>query len=106
MNHEPGVMFALFAAGVLLTLLVGFYCVLTTRNLVRALIGIEILTKAVTLLLILCGHLADRIALAQTLAITLIVIEVVVMVVAVGIVLCVFRHNQTIDVATLRDLKG
>jgi NADH-quinone oxidoreductase subunit K len=99
-------MFALFGAGVLLTLLVGFYCVLTTRNLVRALIGIEILTKAVTLLLILCGHLAGRIALAQTLAITLIVIEVVVMVVAVGIVLCVFRHNQTIDVATLRDLKG
>jgi hypothetical protein len=36
----------------------------------------------------------------------LIVIEVVLMVVVGGIILWVFRHNQTIDASLLRKLKG
>ena len=106
MNSDTAQLFALFGIGVALTLIVGLYCVLTTRNLVRVLIGLEIVTKAVTLLIILCGYAAGRTALAQSLAITLIIIEVAVIVVAVGIVLCVYRHDQSIDVAQVQNLKG
>ena len=99
-------LFLLFGLGVVLTLIVGIYCVITTRNLVRALIGLEILTKGVTLLIILSGYAAGRVALAQSLAITLIIIEVTVIAVAVSVVLCVFRRNKTIDATAIRNLKG
>ena len=57
-------------------------------------IGLELLTKGITLFIILAGYVTGRTGLAQAMAITLIIIEVVVIVVAVGVVLCVFRHNQ------------
>ncbi|MDD4888620.1 MAG: NADH-quinone oxidoreductase subunit K, partial [Phycisphaerae bacterium] len=80
MNNE---MFALFGVGVVCVLAIGVYCIAITKNLIRVLIGMEVMTKGVTLLLIAAGRRADRLALAQSLAITLIVIEVAVIVVAV-----------------------
>ena len=79
--------FLLFSVSAALVLIAGFYCLIMTSNLIRALIGLEILTKSVTLFIILAGHATGRTGLAQALAITLIVIEVVVIAVAVGIVL-------------------
>jgi len=73
MNAETTMLFATFGIGVVLTLVAGFYCVLTTRSLIRALIGLEILTKAVTLLIILAGCVTGRMALAQALAVTALV---------------------------------
>jgi len=89
-----------------LLFIIGMYCVIATRNLIRTLIGLEILMKAVTLLIILAGHVTNRMALAQTLVITLIVIEVVVMVVAAGVIINIFRHNNSLDARNLQNLKG
>jgi multisubunit Na+/H+ antiporter MnhC subunit len=89
-----------------MVLISGFYCLLVTYNLVRALIGLELLTKGITLLIILVGYATGRTGLAQAMAITLIVIEVVIIVVGVGVVLCIFRHNQSIDARMLRNIKG
>ncbi len=89
-----------------LVLITGFYCLIVTYNLIRALIGLELLTKSVTLFIILAGYITGRTALAQALAITLIVIEVVVIAVAVGIVLCVYKHNKSIDTRLLKNIKG
>ncbi|MDD5044555.1 MAG: NADH-quinone oxidoreductase subunit K [Candidatus Omnitrophica bacterium] len=99
-------LFGLFSVFVILLFIAGTYSILVTFNLIRALIGIEILIKAVTLLIILAGYLTGNLGLAQAIAITLIVIEVVFMVVAGGIVLSIFRHHGTIDTRNLRDLKG
>ena len=106
MKPEMVPLFSLFGVGVVLTMIVGFYCLLTTRNLIRALIGLEILTKGVTLLIILCGYVSGQTGLAQSLAITLIVIEVAVVVVAVSIVLCIYRKTDGIDTKDLREIKG
>jgi multisubunit Na+/H+ antiporter MnhC subunit len=95
-----------FTIGIALVMIAGFCCLLITYNLIRALIGMELLTKGVTLLIILVGYVTGHTGLAQAMAITLIVIEVVVIVVAVGIVLCVFKHNQSIDSRLLRNIKG
>ena len=89
-----------------LLFIIGMYCVIATRNLIRTLFGLEILMKAVTLLIILAGHVTNRMALAQTLVITLIVIEVVVMVVAAGVIINIFRHNNSLDARNLQNLKG
>ena len=92
--------------GGILVFIIGIYCILVTFNLIRAIIGLELLTKTVTLFLILAGYVTGRTGLAQALAITLIVIEVVVIAIAAGVILCVFRHNKTIDVKLLRNIKG
>ncbi len=84
----------------------GLYTLLVTQNLIRTIIGLELLTKAVTVGLILTGKLTGKLGLGQALSITVIVIEVVVMVVAVGLVLLARRHTGQIDSRLLRNLKG
>jgi len=92
------------AAGVLFT--AGLYCIFASRNLIRIVIGIEMLTKAVTLMLALAGALTGRLALAEAFVITLIVLEVVVVAVATGLVVGIFRHHGSARVRLLRELKG
>jgi multisubunit Na+/H+ antiporter MnhC subunit len=85
---------------------IGIYCVLATFNLIRALIGLEILIKAVTLLIIAVGYITAHEALAQSLVITLIVIEVVVITISVGVVVGIHGYNKSLDVRKIRNLKG
>jgi NADH-quinone oxidoreductase subunit K len=70
------------------------------------LIGLEILIKAVTLLIVVAGYLSGQVALAQAIIITVIVIEVVVMVVAAGIVLGLHKEYDSLNVRNARNLKG
>jgi multisubunit Na+/H+ antiporter MnhC subunit len=106
MKPEMIPVFSVFGVGVVLTMIVGVYCVVATRSLIRALIGLELLTKGVTLLIILTGYVSGQTALAQSLAITLIVIEVAVIVVAVSLILCIYRRTAGIDTGSIREIKG
>lgn len=90
----------------LLVLITGIYCLIHSRNIIRMIIAIEVMMKAVTLLLAFSGWLMGRIDLVQSFIITMIVIEVVVAVVAAGIALSVYRHNDTLDIDQLDELKG
>jgi NADH:ubiquinone oxidoreductase subunit K len=105
-TNEDLALFSVFALGAMLVLLVGFYSLITTRNLIRVMISLELLTKGVMLLLIVCGRVVNRMALAQAMAITLIIIEVAVVVVAVGIILCVYRQHRTVDRAAVQEIRG
>lgn len=89
-----------------LLLVDGLWCMLATRNLLRILIGLEVLMKSVTFFLIVAGYLSGRMALAQAMVITVIVIEVVVVVAAAGIILGFFRATDTLSVKNARDMKG
>lgn len=93
-------------AGAALLLVAGLYCILVSRNLIRILIGVELLTKAVTLLLIVAGEVTGSRGLAQAFVITLIVVEVVVIVVAAGIVIGTYQRTESLDVRELQTLKG
>ena len=95
-----------FCIFIFLFLTCGFYYLVFTTNLVRALIAIELLVKAVTFLIIFAGYVTGNTSFTQTLAITMIVIEVVVMVVGSGIILCLYRNNNSIDSESIRNLKG
>ncbi len=94
------------AITVILLFVIGTYCILLTHNLIRVLIGLEILIKAVTLLVIFCGYQTGNTSLAQALVITIIVIEVVMMTVAAGVVVGIHRHNNSLDARNIRKLKG
>jgi NADH-quinone oxidoreductase subunit K len=106
MSGEPWQLFYIFGCFIALLSICGLYCLLVTRNMIRAVIGLELLIKAITLLFIAVGYATGRTGLAQALVITIIVIEVVVAVVAGGIALRVFRHNDSLDTRALTRLKG
>ena len=77
-----------------------------SRNLVRILIGLELLTKAVTLLIVVAGVATGRVSLSQSLVITLIVVEVVVIAVAAGVVIASYQHTGSLETRALEKLKG
>ena len=106
MNADP--LSFLWASSLFVALLfiIGIYCLLASYNLIRVLIGLEILIKAVTLLLIAVGFATGHLALTQSLVITLIVIEVVIMTVSVGVVIGIHSHNNSLDSRKISNLKG
>jgi NADH:ubiquinone oxidoreductase subunit K len=96
----------LFLIAIVALFIIGIYTIIATRNLIRTLLGLELTTKAVTLLFILIGFLSGRTGIAQALVITVIIIEVVVIAIAAGLVLGVFRHHHSLDTRNLRNMKG
>ncbi len=99
-------LFRIFGIFIVLIFVVGIYCIIASRNLIRALIGFEILTKGVTLLLVLAGYVTGNTGLSQALVITLIIIEVVIVSVTGGIIISVYRKHGSVDAGLLRNLKG
>jgi NADH:ubiquinone oxidoreductase subunit K len=98
--------FWMMCAVVAMLLVAGIYCLFMTYNLIRILIGIEMLIKAVTLLVITAGFINSHIALAQAIVITLIVVEVVFIVVATGVVIGLHTYYDSLDTKNLKNLKG
>jgi len=84
----------------------GLYCLLTMRNLVKLLIGVEIMSKGISLAIIATGAEKNAIGLAQALTVTYILAEVVVVATALAIIINVFRHTNSLDVSDLSHLKG
>jgi multisubunit Na+/H+ antiporter MnhC subunit len=83
---------------IVLLYIIGFYCLITTRNLIRILIALEVLTKGLTLTLIYVGQITGKMATAQSMVITLIIIEVVILAVAAGIIINIFNHTDSVDI--------
>lgn len=92
--------------GIVLLLVIGLYILLASKNLLRMLIGFEIMSKSVTLGILTAGSVNGRMVLTQTLAITVIVVEVVFIAIALAILMLVYRRKQSISVGKLTDLKG
>lgn len=92
--------------GIVLLLITGLYILLVSKNLLRMLIGFEIMSKSVTLGIITAGMVNGRMVLSQTLAITVIVVEVIFIAIALSILMLVYRKKQSISVGKLTDLKG
>jgi len=87
-------------------LFVGIYCLLTMRNLIKLFIGIEIISKAVSLALLTSGFVRNNILLAQSLVITFIVVEVSLVATALAIIINIYRHTKSLDIRKLTKLKG
>jgi NADH-quinone oxidoreductase subunit K len=106
MSGEAWRLFTTFGFFIILLFTCGLYCIIVTRNLIRAIIGMELLIKSATLLFIVVGSVTGREAITQSLVITIIVIEVIVAVIAGGISLRIYRHTNSLDARGLKKLKG
>jgi NADH-quinone oxidoreductase subunit K len=93
-------------AGVLGLLGVGLYGLLSCRNLIKIVVAMQILVKAAVLGLITASISNNRINLAQSMGITVIVADTVVAIIAIALAVLVKRHLGTLDVGKLSRLRG
>jgi NADH:ubiquinone oxidoreductase subunit K len=96
----------LYMAFAAVLIFVGLYCLLSMRNLIKLFIGIEVISKGISLALVATGFAKKNILVAQALAVTFIVIEVSVVATALAIIINTYRHTGSLDVRRLTKLKG
>lgn len=92
--------------GVILLLVIGFYGLLITRNLIKIVLVLQILVKAVVIALVLAGKASGNLGLGQSLAATVIVADTIVAVVALALAVQVRRRAGTLDLAKISTLRG
>lgn len=80
---------------------IGLYCLLGKKNLIKMVIGIEILAKAATLCFIAVGGGA-----VQGYVIIVIAIEAIVAAIALSILVNVWRHTKSLDATKMMKLRG
>lgn len=105
--------------------IIGLYCVLTKKNIVKIVIGLVIMEYAVNLFLVLLGYRKDGVApimdkttnpleflatsvdpLPQALVVTSIVIGLAVTTLAIALCIKLYEKYGTFDISEIRRLKG
>ena len=99
-------LFTMFLIGASLLIAIGVYGIVVTGNLMRIILSVEILTKAVTLVMIGAGYETGNMGMAQSFVITIIVIEVMLLVIATGILFGAYKNNGSLMTDQLNNLKG
>ena len=104
-----------------LLLLVGLYCIVTKKNLLKIIIGLVIVEYAVNLFLVLLGYKKGGHApiinltvpewiyvdpLPQALVLTAIVIGLAVLALVVAIAIRIYERYGTFDITQIRKLRG
>lgn len=91
---------------VLLLVGIGLYCLLSKGNMIKMIIGIEIMSKGVMLNFVMSGYLQNNTGLAQALVITVIVIDVVIVALALSLIVNAYKHYGTLRINSLTRLRG
>ncbi len=101
--------------------LIGLYCVLIKKNLLKIVMGIVIMEYSVNLFLIMVGYKAGAIApiitreagrpgyvdpLPQALVITAIVIGIATLALIVALCMRIYQRYKTFDITKIRRLRG
>lgn len=86
-------------------LAVGLYAVLIARNLIKIVIGLQLLVKGAMLAMIAAGQLAGQPEVGESLALTVIVADTIVAVVGMALAVQIRRHFGTLDVKALSTLR-
>ncbi len=92
--------------GIVALLGVGLYGLLITRNLIKIVMVLQILIKAVILALVLAGKLSGQLGLGQSTAATVIVADTIVAVVGLALAVQVRRRFGTLDVPKISTMRG
>ena len=96
----------IYMAFVGLLFFIGLYCLLSSRNLVKLLIGLEIMAKSVVLSFVTAGYFRGETFLTQSYVITFIVVEVSLVAVALALVINAYRSTGSLDIQKLARWKG
>lgn len=84
---------------------IGFYCLLVTRNLIRVIVGLQIMVKGAMLVLIFVGQMKGQPSLGQSMALTVIVADTIVAVIGLALAVQVKRNVGSLDIADISKLK-
>jgi multisubunit Na+/H+ antiporter MnhC subunit len=106
----------------MLLFVLGLYCLLTQRKVIKQVIGLKIMLQGVTLGLIHAGHLVGTRAsggslagdtvdnaslrLAEAMVISALIVEAVVIALALAMIVNVYRHYPSGDIDQLDTLQG
>jgi len=86
--------------------LIGLFCLLTQRNVIKQVFGLKIMLQGVTLSLIHAGHLRGDVRFAETMVISALVVETIVIAIALALIVNIFRHYPSGDIDLLDRLRG
>jgi NADH-quinone oxidoreductase subunit K len=95
----------LAAVAVLGLLGTGLLGLLVTRNLIKVVVGLQVLVKGAMLAIVLAGRLSGQVQTGQTMALTVIVADTIVSVVALAFAVQVRRQFGTLDLQALSTLR-
>ncbi|HOJ86001.1 MAG TPA: NADH-quinone oxidoreductase subunit K [Elusimicrobiales bacterium] len=85
---------------------IGAYCMVVSKNIIKLLIGFEIISKSALIAVITAGLATNNINLAQNIIIVMILVEAVVIASGLALVVKYYRLNQSIDITKTINLKG
>ncbi len=95
-----------YMLAILVLIGIGIYCIVSKRNIIQLLIGIEVIAKGVTLSFILAGFFQGNGYIAQAIVITIILIEAITAAIAMSLIVVAHRHTGSLDIKSLRRLWG
>jgi NADH:ubiquinone oxidoreductase subunit K len=84
---------------------VGFYGLLISRNLIKIVVALQILTKGAILILVVSGTHLAQVNLSQSMALMVIIADTIVAVVGLALAVQVRRHAGTLDIKALSTLR-
>lgn len=84
---------------------VGLYALMICRNLIKAVVALQILVKGAMLALVLAGRLSGQVQLGQSLALTVIVADTIVAVIGLALAVQVRKRLGTLDIQSLTSLR-
>lgn len=84
---------------------IGLYGLLVSRHLIKVIIALQIVVKSTLLALIVAGDAVGRVNLAQSIAMTVIVVDTIAAVLALALVVQIKRHTGSLDAADLGRLR-
>ena len=90
----------------LLVFMIGVYLLFAYRNLLRLVLGVEVLAKGVTLILLAAGRHRGMVPLIQSLIVTFIIVETILAAILLSIIVICQRTNGSLDVRVLSRLRG
>ena len=96
----------LTVALVIALFLIGLFCLLTRRNVIKQVFGLKIMLQGVTLSLLHAGHVCGDVRLAETMVISALVVETIVIAIALALIVNIFRHYPSGDIDLLDRLRG
>lgn len=92
-------------AGVVLLLGVGLYGLLVSRHLIKVIVALQIMIKSALLAVIVAGDAVGQVNLAQSIALTIIVVDTIAAVLALALIVQIKRRTGTLDAAEMARLR-
>lgn len=92
-------------AVIVILLGIGFYALLISRHLIKIIIGLQIMVKSAILAIVIAGDAAGQIEMAQSIALTVIVVDTIVAVLALALTVQIKRRTGKLDTLDLSRLR-